>query len=80
MHNLLSVLPLPFHLMITYSGLIFLMFTTLPVLIGASYSTGEDARQRFLDEVFTSHAALAPAGTSAPLTSLSALLSEAEAR
>lgn len=30
-HNILSVLPLPFHLMITYSGLVFLMFTYMPL-------------------------------------------------
>jgi len=50
MHNILSVLPLPFHLMITYSGLLFLMFTTMPVVINASYGFDEGSRDRFFAE------------------------------
>ncbi|MEP1444575.1 MAG: PepSY-associated TM helix domain-containing protein [Paraglaciecola sp.] len=49
MHNLMSVLPLPFHLMITYSGLIFLMFTTMPGILTASYGDDDDA---FFDSAF----------------------------
>lgn len=49
MHNLMSVLPLPFHLMITYSGLVFLMFTSMPWVMTASYEDEDD----FFDLVFS---------------------------
>jgi uncharacterized iron-regulated membrane protein len=52
MHNVLSVLPLPFHLMITYSGLVLLMFTTMQGVITASYGTDEENRERIYDAVF----------------------------
>lgn len=48
MHNLLSVAALPFHLMITYSGLIFFVFTYMPLVISSSYGTGNNAQQDFL--------------------------------
>ena len=56
MHNLLSVLPLPFHLMMTYSGLVLLMSTTMPGVIAASYGLGENNQNRFFDEVFSPQA------------------------
>ncbi|NQY88156.1 MAG: PepSY domain-containing protein [Colwellia sp.] len=52
MHNVLSVLPLPFHIMITYSGLLFLMFTTMPGVLTASYGPGEENRDRFYDAIY----------------------------
>ena len=62
-HNALSVLGLPFHLMITFSGLVLFMGMLMPAGILAVY---DDARQ-FSDEVFASFAAR---GTPAPLTDL----------
>lgn len=55
MHNVLSVLPIPFHFMITYSGLLLLMVVSMPGVIGATYGLGEENRQQFYDEAFAEH-------------------------
>ena len=39
-HNLLGVTTLPFHLMITWSGLLFFLFTYMPVAIDTLYRQG----------------------------------------
>lgn len=49
-HNVLSVTALPFHLMITYSGLIYLMFTYMP--FGPEIIYGADNRDLFFEEAF----------------------------
>ena len=51
-HNLFSVLPIPFHLMITYSGLVFLMFTSMPGVIVGSYGTDKEKHNSFVESVF----------------------------
>jgi len=79
-HNMVSVLSLPFQLMITYSGLIFMMFVYLPLIIAAWYGAGEKPRQTFFDEVFETPAQSAASGRPAPLASLSSVLGEAERR
>ncbi|WZB73386.1 PepSY-associated TM helix domain-containing protein [Achromobacter xylosoxidans] len=61
-HNALSVLGLPFHLMITFSGLVLFMGMLMPAGILAVY---DDARQ-FSDEVFASFKVTPPRGTPAP--------------
>lgn len=77
-HNLLGVLALPFHLMMTYSGLIFFCFMYMPVLIAASYGAGDAGREAFFAEAFRND--VAPrTGTAAPLASLAAMAAEAEA-
>ena len=77
-HNLLSVSALPFHLMITWSGLIFYMFTYIPTAADVLYPKGE-ARDRLHAEVSgsvgISPGAKAPAVTMAPL---GAMLARAE--
>lgn len=50
-HKVTSVLSLPFHLMITYSGLVFMMFIYFPWVIASFYGAGEDNRQMFLNDV-----------------------------
>ena len=55
-HNVLGVLALPFHLMITYSGFIFFCFTYMPLVVAAGYGAGNDGRQAFFSEVFRSDA------------------------
>ncbi|BAV65654.1 PepSY-associated TM helix domain-containing protein [Sphingobium cloacae] len=50
-HNLLSVTALPFHLMITWSGLIFFLFTYMPVPIDTLYPEGP-SRDRFYEQVY----------------------------
>jgi uncharacterized iron-regulated membrane protein len=49
-HNVLSVTALPFHLMITYSGLVYLMFTYLP--LGPDIIYGPENRDLFFEEAF----------------------------
>ncbi|MEI6893043.1 MAG: PepSY-associated TM helix domain-containing protein [Colwellia sp.] len=46
-HNVLSVLPLPFHLMITYSGLILLMTVTMSNVIDVTYGEGKANHLKF---------------------------------
>ena len=72
-HNALSVLGLPFHLMITFSGLVLFMGMLMPAGILAVY---DDARQ-FSDEVFASFK-VTPRGSPAPLTELAPLVAQAE--
>jgi uncharacterized iron-regulated membrane protein len=52
MHNVFSVLPIPFHLMITYSGLVFLMFSSMPGVIVGSYGTDKEEYNGFIEAVF----------------------------
>ena len=78
-HNLLSVLALPFHLMITYSGLVFYMLTYMPLIVAGTYG-GDDARQRFADDLFQRSPATARAGQPAPLVSLEELATVARDR
>lgn len=70
MHNLLSVVALPFHLMITYSGLIFFVFTYMPLVINSSYGSGDSAERKFLDELFSEPAKIDRSNSPAPLASL----------
>jgi uncharacterized membrane protein YuzA (DUF378 family) len=78
-HNVLAVTALPFHLMITYSGLVFFAFTYMPLVVGMSYGFGDDGRQQFFDEAF-GRLGPPPAGVSAPLAPLDAMIEEAERR
>lgn len=48
-HNLLAVTALPFHLMMTWSGLIFFIFTYMPIPVDSLYPRGE-AHDRFREE------------------------------
>ena len=65
-HNALSVLGLPFHLMITFSGLVLFMGMLMPAGILAVY---DDARQ-FSDEVFASFKVTPPRARPRPLRAL----------
>lgn len=51
-HNVFSVLPIPFHLMITYSGLVFLMFSSMPGVIIGSYGMSSEKYNGFVESVF----------------------------
>jgi uncharacterized iron-regulated membrane protein len=79
-HNVLSVVALPFHLMITYSGLLFFATSYLPIIVSASYGTGEQQREGFFDELAGRHVAPAAAGVEAPLAPLGPILDEAARR
>lgn len=80
MHNLLSVTALPFHFMITYSGLIFFAFTYMPLIVASSYGTGDDAERKFFDELFAEDNKVERANSPTNLASLSAMVAIAEAR
>ncbi|MDV2079320.1 PepSY-associated TM helix domain-containing protein [Marinobacter xestospongiae] len=51
-HNIISVMALPFFLMITYSGLIFFTETYMPAGIHAIYADEVDPRRTFFDEIY----------------------------
>lgn len=48
-HNVFSVLPLPFHLMITYSGVMLLMGVTMSKVIDSQYGEGRQMHRQFYD-------------------------------
>ncbi len=61
-HNLASVATLPFQLMISYSGLVFVMFSFMPLIASAWYGPAPEAQRRFYGELFPALAA-APAAS-----------------
>ncbi|MBB4845111.1 putative iron-regulated membrane protein [Paucibacter oligotrophus] len=83
-HNVMSVLTLPFQLMITWSGLVFMMFVYLPLVVSAHYApdaaTGKSGREVFFNETFEGGLHLERAGRPAPLAPLQPMLALAEAR
>ncbi|MDN4039525.1 PepSY domain-containing protein [Massilia sp. YIM B02443] len=74
-HNATAVLALPFHLMITYTGLVTLMFMYMPSPTKALY--GEDQNTMFA-EVFMNVDRTKPAGVAAPLANIAPMLQQAE--
>ncbi|MBP0596487.1 PepSY domain-containing protein [Herbaspirillum sp. LeCh32-8] len=77
-HNAAAVLALPYHLMITYTGLITLMFMIMPWGVQTAYQEkgGESA---FFEEVFPVGAGrVKPAGVAAPLTPLGPIVEQAQ--
>lgn len=78
-HNATAVLALPYHLMITYTGLVTLMFLYMPWGQQAVY---QDDRATYIAEVFPSSAGFSnqpAAGIAAPLVPVAGLLREASA-
>lgn len=73
LHALLATLILPFFLMITYSGLIFFVFTLFPGILGANYGTGEKSRQVFNDELAGREVRVERAGIATPLVDLNVI-------
>lgn len=55
MHNLLAVLPLPFHIMITYSGLMLLMFSTMIAIPASHYGVDRSQLKELYNLVFEDH-------------------------
>lgn len=84
-HNATAVLALPFHLMITYSGLLLLMFMLMPWGVESAY---QGDTQRFFAESGGRGGRGAPVGEErqatplvpAPLTDVAPLLEQAERR
>lgn len=76
-HNATAVLALPYHLMITYTGLLTLMFLYLPWGLDRAYAND---RAAFQAEASRGIAPPPPAGVPAPLIDLAPLLVQAETR
>jgi uncharacterized iron-regulated membrane protein len=76
-HNVVSVVTLPYQLMITYSGLIFMMFIYMPLIIAAWYGPGEPNRKVFFNEVFEAPGLVEASGIPAPLVALDAVIAQA---
>ena len=74
-HNIISVMALPFFLMITYSGLVFFYTTYMPAGITAVYGTDDKARDRYFDDLFGAHTHEA---ITRPTASVSNMLAKAE--
>lgn len=74
-HNATAVLALPYHLMITYTGLVTLMFMYMPWGAQTAYKGDQDA---FFAEVFPNAKNGKAAGKPMPLTPLQPLLTQAE--
>ena len=74
-HSVVSVIALPFHLMITYSGLVFFVFTFMGAVIIANYDVNDikDLRK----EAFPRHTPLDPTGVDATMVNLAPLLADA---
>jgi uncharacterized iron-regulated membrane protein len=79
-HNVASVLTLPFQLMISYSGLIFLMFSFMPLIASAWYGPSADASRMFYGELFPPMAAAPAAGQHAALVPIAQVLNDAGTR
>ena len=75
-HNVTAVLALPYHIMITYTGLVTLMFLYMPSGATAAYKGDQDA---FFAEAFPGRSdERKAAGVAAPLTPLAPLVRQAE--
>ncbi len=74
-HNAVGVLALPYHVMITYTGLITLMFLYMPWGVQANYG---DDREAFFDEALAFAPDPKPAGLPGTLTAIEPLLATAQ--
>lgn len=79
-HNAASVISLPFQLMITYSGLIFLMTVYMPLIVATFYGGGDEGQRAFRDELTARPALARPARTPAPLMPLDRIVADAQLR
>jgi len=77
-HNVTAVLALPYHLMITYTGLVTLMFMYMPSGVTTAYKGDQDT---FFSEAFPARVGeTKAAGVAAPLTPFAPLVRQAEQR
>lgn len=77
-HNIISVMALPFFLMITYSGLVFFLFQYMPAGLAASHYAGN--AQVFYDDLLQRPAAADAPVSVQPLTAFAPLVAQAEAQ
>ncbi len=76
-HNALGILVLPFHLMITYSSLLFFMSMVMPASLLSTY--GSDTRA-YYDELYPSLVNPKPQNVPAPMVAFDSLLPKADER
>jgi len=74
-HNATAVLALPFHLMITYTGIVTLMFMYMPAPTKALYGSEQNT---MFSEVFPNAERVKPAKQFAPLADVAPMLLQAE--
>jgi len=74
-HKLVGVIALPFHLMITYTGLVFLVVVYMPLMIDGFY----DSKREFRAEVYDSVGKPRPARKPADLAPMVPMLQQAQA-
>lgn len=79
-HNLFGVIALPFHLMMTYSGLILLAAAYMPLVLTAAYGSGPQGRDAFMQAMYPDSHQVHPAGVPAPMAPLAPMVKIAEAR
>lgn len=79
-HNALSVLPLPFHFMIVYSGLVILGFQYMPWGALAAFDGAGERRSAIAAQTVAAWPAGARSGQAAPLAALAPLVQQAQAR
>lgn len=79
-HAVLATITLPFFLMITYSGLLFFVYTLFPSALNTQYGEGERARETYNNELNNREFIVDASGTHASPASLSALAAIAESR
>ncbi|HEY6528665.1 MAG TPA: PepSY-associated TM helix domain-containing protein [Cellvibrionaceae bacterium] len=80
LHVVLATLTLPFFLMITYSGLVFFVFTLFPQVLSAGYGSEKHARETFNNELNALTFIEERSGTPASLTNLSGLIDTVQSR
>lgn len=73
-HTISSVLALPFHLMITYTGLITLMFLYMSLAISSNYENS----QAFFNALNNRNTEVQPSGLKVPMQNLEYLLLQAQ--
>lgn len=79
-HNATSVISLPFQLMITYSGLVFLMTVYMPMIVSAFYGSDDAAQRVFREDLASRPALVQPARTPASLLPLDHIVADAQGR
>ncbi len=79
-HNVFSVLPLPFHLMITYSGLVLLMGISFSSVIDATYGESKKMHRQFYNESQTENKQQQPINLNTADLSFKTVLTDAKAR
>ncbi|MPT48808.1 MAG: PepSY domain-containing protein [Sphingobium sp.] len=73
-HNVTAVLALPFHMMITYTGLVTLLFTVMPWAISANFAD----RSAFYDAAYPDSPKFPPSGEGHPTLPLPQLIHRAQ--